>query len=527
MKKLLALLLAFSMIAVMFAGCEDGDKPEDTTAKPDSTQSNSSQTDTTAATDPVVHNPDVAGEVYDTGEFMALVPEGWAAFPITDVFSDDSAADTSCFNIIKDGTSDLDLFSKPYVRLDYYGPDTMMMKPSSEYYENVQDVAPVQLGDHLWSGFIGEDGYGKSAVLWLEEGNIQYQAIIWLEVEGKTISLDDPDVQAILASVAPSDGSAAQGSTGTGETVAAGNFDWWENEWYGWWAIKNGTGAYQAPSDQNIVWDAFAEVDVYNDNTGRVRIWDTGTTLDEPLIIAYDVTFENGLSELGRLVSARIDFFPNGWWNGGMAADTMSEREVGWTVDPADSTVSHFENMLEIKGHYESPENPGDSFDYYIYLRPWGVVWDDVRNGNTEGCLYKDMMPLYHDNWYISLLTLGYEHPTATFQEGIDAINNYLALQQNAGGALNPAGKEGADGMVTMAKLKEMLPWCKTETDYSMTYDEIAAKFGAHGKALESLFENKTIYRWIASENDYIQITFDVQSDGTETYNVTQWQGIE
>lgn len=516
MRKLLVLLMAFAMVTAMLAGCEGNVKPGET-AKPDS-----SQTNTADAID-----PKVPGEIYDTGEFRALVPEGWKAFPITDVFSDENAADATCFNIIKGGTSDLDLFSKPYVRLDYYGPDTMMMKPSSEYYENVQEIAPLQLGSHIWNGFVGEDAYGKSAILWLEEGDIQYQAIIWLEVDNTVISLDDEDVQAILASVQPSDGSAAPGNTGTGTVVSAENFDWWENEWYGWWAIKNGTGVYQAPSDQNIVWDAFAEIDVYNDNTGRVKIWDTGTTMEEPMIIAYDVTFEDGMSEVGRLVSARIDFFPYGWWNGGMAADTVSEREIGWTVDPADSTVSHFENMLEIKGHYASDDNPEDSFDYYIYLRPWGTLWDDVRNGNTEGCLYKDMMPLYHDNWYVSLLNMGFEHPTATFQEGIDAINAYLASQQDTGKPLDPADKEGADGIVTMAKLKEMLPWCKTETDYNMTYDEIAAQFGVHGKQIESLFENTTIYRWIATENDYIQISFHVQSDGRETYNVTQWQGID
>jgi len=385
----------------------------------------------------------------------------------------------------------------------------------------------MQLGAHSWSGFIGEDGYGKSAVLWLEEGDIQYQAIIWLEVEGMSISLADADVQAILASVAPSDGTVSQGPSETGNPVSAGNYDWWETEWYGWWAIRNGTGAYKEPSDMNLVWDTFAEIEVYNDNTGRVRIWDTGTTRDEPLIIAYDVTFEPGASDLGRLVSARVDFFPCGWWNDGMKAVTMSERDIGWTVDPADSTVSHFENMLEIKGHYESPDNPEDSFDYFIYLRPWGTLWEDVRSGDTSGCLYRDMMPLYHDNWYISLLNLGYEHPTGTFQEGIDVINDYLAGGQNGGGPLDPADKEGADGKVSMATLKQMLAWCKTEPDYSTTYEEIAAKFGVHGRQEKSLFDNMSYYRWWATEDDYIQIGFTIHEDGSETWNVTQWQGID
>lgn len=246
MKKILALLLAAAMCAAMLTGCGGDDKSKEN-GKPDS-----GETGTSTTTNPA--KPEVPGEMYDTGEFRALVPDGWAAFPITDVFSDDNAADTSCFNIIKDGTSDLDLFSKPYVRFDYYGPDTQMMKPSSEWYENVEEVAPMQLGSHSWSGFTGEDGYGKMAVLWAEEGDIQYQATIWLEVEDKKITLDDKDVQAILASVEPSDGTVSSGGGSSGgEAVPTGDYSWWEGDWYGWWAIKNGTGIYQQPSDLNLV----------------------------------------------------------------------------------------------------------------------------------------------------------------------------------------------------------------------------------------------------------------------------------
>lgn len=519
MKKILVLLLTSAMCAAMLTGCGGGDEPNQTDT-PDS-----GKADITTTAKPGPARPEVPGEVYSTGEFQALVPEGWAAFPIADVFSDDSAADTSCFNIIKGGTSDLDLFSKPYVRLDYYGPDTMMRKPSSEYYENVQEVAPMQLGAHSWSGFIGEDGYGRSAILWVEEGNIQYQAIIWLEIGNEKITVEDEDVQAILASVQPSDGTVSTGEP-SGSTVSTGSYDWWEDDWYGWWAIKNGTGTYQKPSEMNLVWDTYVEIDVYNDNTGRVTVWDTGTSRDEPMIIAYDVTYEPGASDLGRLVSKRVDFFPGGSWNNGMKADPMSERDIGWIIDPADSTVSRFENMLEITGHYQSPEAPDDSFDYYIYLRPWGTLWDDVRNGNTEGCLYKDMMPLYHDNWYVSLLDLGYERPVSTFQEGIDIINTYLANQSSGGGTLDPAAKEGADGKVDMATLRSALAWCKENASYSTPYDEIAAQFGVHGKQIESFFENNTIYRWWATEDAYVQITFTLGSDGSELWNVTQYDGI-
>jgi len=78
--------------------------------------------------------------------------------------------DATAISICKDGESDLDLFYKPYVRFDYYDPYTEMMKPSSEWYENVEDIEPFTTGTHTWSGFKAEDDYGKMAVLWAEEG---------------------------------------------------------------------------------------------------------------------------------------------------------------------------------------------------------------------------------------------------------------------------------------------------------------------------------------------------------------------
>ena len=524
MKKVLALLLAAAMCAAALTGCGGGDKPKET-EKPDNGKS-----DTTASTKPDTKIPEIPGEVFDAGNVQALVPEGWKAFPQKDMIADDGTMDPDVISICKGAETELDLMFKPFVRIDYYGPDTEMGGGLKDWYSNTEDLEPVQAGLYTWEGFTTTD-YGLMAVLVAEDGKHQYQAPVYLKTDDGSISLEDKDVLAILASVKPSDGTAGNGgaSSGGGEAVPTGNYDWWEGDWYGWWAIKNGTGVYQKPSEMNLVWDAFAEIEVYNDNTGRVTIWDTGTSRDEAMIIAYDITYEPGVSELGRLVSKRVDFFPYGHWNNGMEADTMSEREVGWTIDPADSTVSHFENMLEITGRYESPENPDDSFDYYIYLRPWGTKWDDVRNGNTEGCLYKDMMPLYHDDWYTSLLNLGHERPTSTFQEGIDIINDYLANQggsSGAGGVLDPAAKEGADGKVDMATLKTALAWCKENASYSTPYDEIAAQFGVHGKQIESFFENNTIYRWWATEDAYVQITFTLGSDGSELWNVTQYDGI-
>ena len=53
------------------------------------------------------------------------------------------------------------------------------------------------------------------------------------------------------------------------------------------------------------------------------------------------------------------------------------------------------------------PDNSGDSFDYEIYLRPWGTEWEDVRSADISEMPYDDMMPAYYDSWYLPLIKDG------------------------------------------------------------------------------------------------------------------------
>lgn len=185
-----ALLLVVALCAVMLVGCHGNGDPD-------------------GARDT---NTEITGEIYDTGELRALVPDGWAAFPIPDVFADEpDAVKTSCFHIIKDGASDRDIHAKPYIRLECLESGVQIADPDPALDKNLEDVGPLDLGGHSWSGYVCEDcfgGYGKPvigkmAVLYTEDGNTLYEAVIRLEFNGQKgkISLEDRDVQAILASV--------------------------------------------------------------------------------------------------------------------------------------------------------------------------------------------------------------------------------------------------------------------------------------------------------------------------------------
>lgn len=66
------------------------------------------------------------------------------------------------------------------------------------------DLEPVTIGDYTWNGFTGKSIGTPIAVLWTgEEGEDQIQLTICLK-NGDKISLEDADVQAIIASITPS-----------------------------------------------------------------------------------------------------------------------------------------------------------------------------------------------------------------------------------------------------------------------------------------------------------------------------------
>ena len=204
-KKAFCILLSF-MLMLSITACGGDNKPKE------AEKNDNGKPDTSVSTEPDTTASEITGEIYDTGELRALVPDGWAAFPIPDVFADEpDAVKTSCFHIIKGGVSDRDIHAKPYIRLEYLEPGVQSTDPDPALEKNVEDVGPLNLGGYSWNGYVFEDcfgGYGKPvigkmAVLWTEAGSTRYEAVIRLEFNGQKekISLEDDDVQAILASV--------------------------------------------------------------------------------------------------------------------------------------------------------------------------------------------------------------------------------------------------------------------------------------------------------------------------------------
>lgn len=180
MKKVIVLLAVLVMSALMLVGC----------GSPVSANSND-QGDGAAA---------IIGETYEAGNLSALVPDGWKAFPASDLFDEyDGDYDPNGLSIYKGAEDEFDVLIKPGMQITYY--DGSMMEPSKDFYDDAEDLEPFELGGYTWQGFTCTSLDYPIAVLWAEDGNDQFSVNVWLENEGEQISLEDADVQAIIESI--------------------------------------------------------------------------------------------------------------------------------------------------------------------------------------------------------------------------------------------------------------------------------------------------------------------------------------
>jgi len=166
------------------------------------------------------------------------------------------------------------------------------------------------------------------------------------------------------------------------------DYGWWEGDWYGWWIMNNTAGEYVDLEDN--CWDACARIELDSNGVGTIHLWDTD---DEPgkYFSISDIEIVSGSGDMGCMVSIEGDIY---------------DYQIGysdWYVDPVASYTSCYDNFIAIEGYYESPSNSSDHFEYFIFLRPWGTEWEDVRNDMENPDMpYTDMMPVGYDDWYMS-----------------------------------------------------------------------------------------------------------------------------
>lgn len=163
--------------------------------------------------------------------------------------------------------------------------------------------------------------------------------------------------------------------------------EYWSGKWYGWLVISDASDYYA--EDIDTCMDCIMDLDVYDDETGYLELSD----IDGERFCQANVTFGAGTTEHGCMMSESGTFF----------GAELSHAD--WIVDPGASIVSSFDHMICIDGTVYDED--GDWYDYYIFLRPWGAIWEDVREADTSDMPYTDMMPLYYDDWYMSQMESG------------------------------------------------------------------------------------------------------------------------
>ena len=174
----------------------------------------------------------------------------------------------------------------------------------------------------------------------------------------------------------------------------------WNGDWYGQWFISNASGKWLDQSGQSF--DCFARFDVAADGSAVMIFWDELQSADEPIAKAELLISNNAEnSAAGTAVSTGGVFL-------------LSElEETQWSIDP---NAGEFDSFFVVENaHYEGEDG---SFDYSIYLRPWGRTWEDI-NATQPG-----LLPYFYYDWYLPMLAQGESMPDKFSAPDVNVIHN-------------------------------------------------------------------------------------------------------
>ena len=271
--------------------------------------------------------------------------------------------------------------------------------------------------------------------------------------------------------------------------------DWWNGDWYGWWKMTGCSGDYEKM--EGAWWDICGTIDIGSDMTGIVRLWDEDYSRDS-LMAKVNVSLStSGTSEHGTLMS-----------EDGQFTDVYLEH-ADWIVDPG---LVDFEDLIRIDGYYE---NGDDEFYYEIYLRPWGIEWDDVD---------ADSLPSRYEDWYLPLIRAGKPMPDA-IGEGVSA-DATSSTNSNA---------PGGTGLVTEEQVQKGYVWMSEVASniFQTTYEEMVDYFGVEGEFVKEEYSdhmklNYRYYKWISEDdpNHFIYVNFAEEEPGVFTVSAFNSSGF-
>ena len=281
--------------------------------------------------------------------------------------------------------------------------------------------------------------------------------------------------------------------------------EWWNGEWYGWWKMTDCSGSYESMEGQ--WWDICGVIEIDADRTGTVTLWDEDYTKDDAMVSAAVSLSDTGNGEHGTLTSE------GGWFT------DVALAHADWIVDPG---LQELADIICIDGRYE---NGDDTYRYEIYLRPWGLYWDDVEEENR---------PYLYADWYLPLIDAGKSMPDSIGADAPAGSGNMGTTTSNPGGDTSDG-----DGIVTEEQVQKGYVWMNevNKNIFDATYDDIAAYFGVKGRFVKEEYSdhmkaNYRYYKWISEDDDshFIYVNFKENESGVYTvsaYNTSGFSGTE
>ena len=210
-----------------------------------------------------------------------------------------------------------------------------------------------------------EEGYSVS--YWLEQGELV------VDVEGERLHF------------IPGEGSPVPGDPAVGTELTTDDLLYWEGDYYGWWVYDN--VLMGNPEAQGAWWDCCMTLELNEDGTGYLVIWDEDYGKDLPIAeVEVSASVYDGVA---RFVSESGHF-------------------MGFEVNHADwlfySDATGYADTLSFFAPYEDPEI---KVDCYFFMRKWGILWDDVEEADMPGYYYSWYLPLIEDGVTYAPDTIG------------------------------------------------------------------------------------------------------------------------
>lgn len=287
--------------------------------------------------------------------------------------------------------------------------------------------------------------------------------------------------------------------------------DWWNGEWYGWWMITSASG--DAADMDGWWWDTCALIDIDDDYTGTVLIWDEDGSMDDPVGEVNVSLSEDGVGEHGTLYS-----------EGGYFMDHELEH-ADWIIDPAvdfssswlvDSSADAIDNYIRMDGDVDA-DNDSYSYGYVVHLRKWGTVWDDV---------VEEQRPYYYDSWYLPLVE---ENKTMPYKIGDeDGTSATAEPKETETSSATEKSSSTGDGITTKDVLvnayNTLYNWSDpNKSKFDLTYEEVVEIVGVEGAEMhntDNWTDEKHQYCWYGEgTNVILTCTFKVNGNAFKLNN--------